>query len=80
MIIVTYFFILRPGEYTVSKSDITHFFLKDITFSCGCIVFGATSTEDNLQAKTFTTLTFTSYKKGVRGENIGHKVSGYPLL
>ena len=34
MIIITYFFLLHPGEYTESKSESTPFHLKDVSFSC----------------------------------------------
>ena len=46
-IIVAYFFLLRPGEYTGAKSDSTPLFMCDITFSCGQAVFGHTSDEQD---------------------------------
>ena len=80
MIIITYLFLLRPGEYTGFKSDITPLHLKDITFSCGYIVFATTATEGDLHAAHFVMLTFTTQKNGVRGKKVGHKASGDPLL
>ena len=67
MIMVLYLFLFHSGEYTGSKSDRTMFHLKDIAFSCGCSVLLATATEEDLQAATFVTLTFTTQKNGVRG-------------
>ena len=61
-IIFVYFFGLRLGEYTGSKSDSTLFYLEDITLSCGRIVFAATAMEEDLQAATFMTLAFTTHK------------------
>ena len=39
MIIIAYFFLLHPGEYTGEKSDSSPFRMCDITFSCGRAVF-----------------------------------------
>ena len=66
MIIITYFFLLRPGKYTVSKSESTLFCLKDTEFSCGQSVFAATATSGNLQSANIVTLTFTTHKNGIR--------------
>ena len=54
MIIITYLFLLRPGEHTVSKSESTIFHLKYTAYSCGLIVFEATNTEFNLSAGVMT--------------------------
>ena len=62
------------------KSESTPFSFEDIAFSCGCIIFAATAIEADLQAVTFMTITFMTQKNGVRGENIGHKAYGDPLL
>ena len=80
MIIITYLFLLRPGEHTVSKSESTIFHLKYTAYSCGLIVFEATNTEFNLQATNFVMPTFTTQKNGIRGYKIGHNASGDPLL
>ena len=68
MIIITYSFLLRPGEYRAPKSDITVFCLKDTTFSCGRSVFVATATEGDLQAANHD-------PEEWHQEKIGHKVS-----
>ena len=80
MIIITYLFLLRPGEHTVSKSESTIFHLKYTAYSCGLIVFEATNTEFKLQATNFVMPTFTTQKNGIRGYKIGHNASGDPLL
>ena len=61
MIIIAFFFLLRPGEYTGTKSDITPFFLSDVTFSVGRTLFdNATATDDEVAAATFVILTFST--------------------
>ena len=81
MIIIAFFFLLRPGEYTGTKSDSSPFRLSDVTFSVGRTVFDTeTATDNNLAAATFVILTFTTQKDGVRGEKIGHGATGDPLL
>ena len=81
MIIIAFFFLLRPGEYTASKSNSTPFRLCDVTFSVGRTVFdSATASEMELAAATFVILLFTDQKNGVRGEKIGQGATGDPLL
>ena len=81
MIIIAFFFLLRPGEYTGKKSDSSPFCLSDVTFSFGRAVFDtATATYNELAAATFVILIFTTQKNGVRGEKIGHGATGDPLL
>ena len=66
MIIIAFFFLLRPGEYTGTKSDSSPFRLSDVTFSVGHTVFDTeTVTDNNLAAATFVILTFTTQKNGV---------------
>ena len=81
MIIIAFFFLLQPGEYTGKKSDNSPFRLSDVTFSVGRTVFDpATATNNELAAATFLILAFTTQKNGVRGEKIGHGATGDPLL
>ena len=81
MIIVTFFFLLRPGEYTGTKSDSFPFRPANVTFSFGHTVFNtSTATDNDLAATTFVMLTFSTQKNGVRGGKIGHGATGYPLL
>ena len=75
MIIIAFSFLLRPGEYTGTKSDSAPFSLSDVTFSVGRTLFDsatATATNNELAAATFVILIFTTQKKGVHGEKIGH--------
>ena len=81
IITISYFFLIYPVKYTDSNSESTLFHLEDNAYSCGCIVFAATSTARDLQAANFVTLTFKTHKDGVRGGGgIRHKVFGDPLL
>ena len=68
MIIIAFFFLLRPGKYTGTKSDSSPFRLSDVTFSVGHTVFDTTtSTYNELAATTFVILKFSTQKNGVRG-------------
>ena len=69
IIIITYFFLLLPGEYMASKSYITLFRLEDTVFSCSHSVFAATGTEGDLQAAKFVTMKFKTQENGFRGRN-----------
>ena len=67
MIIIDFFFLLRPGEYTGTKSESTPFRLPYVTFSVGRTVFDtATTTDNELSPATFVILIFSTQKKGVR--------------
>ena len=81
MIIIAIFFLLRPGEYTGTKSDRSPFRLSDVTFSVGRTVFyTATATDNELAASIFVILIFTTQKNGMRGKRIGNRATGDPLL
>ena len=81
MIIIAFFFLLRPGEYTSTPSDTQPFKFKDLQ-----LLFGgnrlniATAPDTVLKAATFATLTFDLQKNGVRGEVVGHGLSGHPTV
>ena len=63
MIIISFFFLLRPGEYTCTKSDSAKFRLSDVTFNVGRTVFDtATAIDNELAAATFVMLIFTTQK------------------
>ena len=64
MIILAFFFLLRPGEYTNSQSDTTPFKLEDVQVFIGrrCLDLG-TCTEADLSSVTFISLTFTNVVK-----------------
>ena len=64
MIIIAFFFLLRPGEYTASTSDSTPFRLCDVTLSVGRTVFTSASSEADLLTAAFCILIFTTLKNG----------------
>jgi hypothetical protein len=79
MIIIAFFFLLRPGEYTDNNKDPfrladTQLFIGDTRLDLSC------SPESELKVATFASLTFTRQKNGVRGEVIGLACSGDPYL
>jgi hypothetical protein len=81
MISITFFFLLRPGEYTGTASDTTPFTLRDVQCWIGQQRYLATDIPlDDLSRITFVALTFTTQKNGVRGEVIGLGRSGNPAL
>ena len=86
MIQIAFFYLLRPGEYSVSTSindtQSTPFTLGSVQLFLGkntrlCL---ATSTNAQLLSATFSSLTFDNQKNGVRGEVIGLSTSGDPLV
>lgn len=81
MIILAFFFLLRPGEYCISPSDSTPFNLMDVQLFIGEQRLNlSTATTQQIQSATFATLTFTTQKNGVRGEVIGLGRSGDSVL
>jgi hypothetical protein len=81
MCCIAFFFLLRPGEYTISPGDSTPFRVCDVQFRQGTRrLHTMLSSEAELRTATFVTLTFTTQKNGVRGEVIGLGRSGHPQL
>jgi hypothetical protein len=79
MIGVAFFFLLRPGEYTGTKSDSAPFRLCDVKLYHGPVRLDPiTATDAALLSATFASLEFTTQKNGVRGEVIGLAHSGNP--
>ncbi|GFH55146.1 hypothetical protein CTEN210_11622 [Chaetoceros tenuissimus] len=77
MIIIAFFFLLRPGEYSYSNTDSDPFLLADVQFWIGHQRLNTmTATPTQLRQATFVSLTFTTQKNGVRGEVIGLSCSG----
>jgi hypothetical protein len=79
MIIITFFFLLRPGEYTDNNKDPfrltdTQLFIRDTRLPL------LTAPALELCLARFASLTFTSQKNGVRGKVIGLACSGNPYL
>ena len=80
MIILAFFFLLRPGEYTGPSKDAQPFRLCDVTLHVGNTKLDPSAASDSsLFGATFVTLEFTTQKNGVRGEVIGLGRSGDPL-
>jgi hypothetical protein len=76
MIVIAFFFLLRPGEYTVT-TDNSPFRLQDIQLRIGDQRLSwHSATEHQLLCATFATLEFTTQKNAVRGEVIGQGRSG----
>lgn len=81
MIIVAFFFLLRPGEYTDSPSDTTPFRFCDVQLMIGCIRLNImTCPVEELMQATSVCLTFTTQKNGVENEVIRQGRSGDPYL
>jgi hypothetical protein len=79
MIVIAFFFLLRPGEYTDNKKD--PFQLADTQLFIGkrrLPILTALAAE--LCQARFALLTFTSQKNGVPGKVIGLTCSGDPYL
>ena len=83
MVVLAFFFLLRPGEYTSGSksSDTTPFTQDDVQLFIGhrrlCLI---TTSDARLRRATFGTLEFTNQKNGVRGEVIGLGRSGSQTL
>jgi hypothetical protein len=77
MIALAFFFLLRPGEYTATKSESTPFEFKDAQLWQGMQKLNLrTASDSELLAASFGALTFDTQKNAVRGEVIGHARSG----
>ena len=77
MIVIAFFFLLRPGEYTGGSADGCPFRLRDIQLFIGSRRISlATAPVNELGAATSASLTFTNQKSGVRGEVINLGRSG----
>jgi len=83
MIILAFFFLLRPGEYTDNDGDTDKhpFLLEDVQLFIGDTRLNLlTDSDARLKQARFASLTFTDQKNGVRGEVIGLACSGDPVL
>lgn len=78
MIIIAFFFLMRPGEYCSSTSTYHHpFRLMDVELYLGSRRLNLrTATEQELLAATFVKITFSTQKNEVRGVQIGQSRSG----
>ena len=81
MIIIAFFFLLRPGEYTDSQSDTTPFTYANVQLFTGPLRLDLqSSTPAQLMAASSAALTFTTQKNGVENEVIKLGRSGDPFL
>jgi hypothetical protein len=81
LIIIAFFFLMRPGEYTAPTGDNTPFRMTDIQFYIGNRRVSANTTnQDDLSQANFVTFTFTTQKNCVRNEVIGLGRSGNPYV
>ena len=81
MIIIAFFFLLRPGEYTDSPSDTTPFTYANVQLFTGPLRLDLqSSTPAQLKAASSASLTFTTQKNGVENEVIKLGRSGDPFL
>jgi hypothetical protein len=89
MLILAFFFLLRPGEYSFTRNTTTPspharstpFRLCDTHFAHDATRLPwDTSTEAQLRSSTYAALEFTMQKNGVRGERIGLSRSGDPSI
>lgn len=81
MIIIAFFFLLRPGEYTDAPSDTTPFKFADVQLMIGHrrldLIY---ATDLELEQARSASLTFTTQKNGVENEVIRQCRSGHSYL
>jgi len=83
MIILAFFFLLRPGEYTDNDGDTNKhpFLLEDVQLFIGDTRLNLmTDPDSRLKQARFASLTFTTQKNGVRWEVIGLACSGDAVM
>ena len=77
MILIAFFFLMRPGEHTVTKEN-TPFKMKDIQFHVGMQRYNAATIPlELLHAANFVTYTYDTQKNAERNEAIGLGRSGH---
>lgn len=81
MVIIAFFFLLLPGEYTGSSRDDTLFQFANIQLFCGEHTLDhLTNSDHTLLTATSASLTFTMQKNGIQGKIVNHGLSGHPLM
>jgi hypothetical protein len=81
LLIIGFFYLLRPGEYTYDPKNNHPFRMCDVTFHTPSgPVNAATGSIDVLMSATKVLLNFTDQKNGVRDEAISHSDTPHPLL
>jgi hypothetical protein len=79
LIWLAFFFLLRPGEYTITGDAPHPFTLADVRLWHNTTpIDPLTAPPDILLSATFVVLIFTDQKNAVRGETVGHGRSGDP--
>jgi hypothetical protein len=77
LIWLAFFFLLRPGEYTITGTAPHPFTLADVRlWHHGTPIDPLTASPATLLSATFVILIFTDQKNAVRGEMVGHGRSG----
>ena len=83
LIVIAFFFLCRPGEYVPLQAETrsTPFRICDATFYAHATCLSAADAPLNdLELADYVTLTFNDQKNSTKGEQIGHGLSGDPLL
>jgi hypothetical protein len=82
LIIITFFFLLRPGKHSYEKKENHPFQLQDVSFQnpTGTTIAAVISVANILLATTKVHLQFTNQKNGVKGEHITHSNTTKVLL
>ena len=81
LLIIGFFFLLRPGEHTYLLRDNTPFRLEDVSFVYRNITYNAaTAPLPTIRAATATHLNFTNQKNGIKDEALTHHDNPEPLL
>jgi hypothetical protein len=80
MIAITFFFLLRPSEYTGTTSNDTPFQLQDMHLYIGTLRLDTMlCTDAKINAATSVSYTFTTQKNGTRNDKIVHGLSSTGL-
>jgi hypothetical protein len=75
MIVIAFFFLLRPGEYTGTASDETPFQLQDVNlYAQGRHLDVPTTSDADIGAAKSTSYTFTTQKNGHRSRKNGARI------
>jgi hypothetical protein len=80
MVMLAYYFVLRPGEYVVSSGELSAPFrlINAELFVNQRRLDWRQCTEADIEAATFVLLAFTNQKNSVCGKKIGHGRSRHP--
>lgn len=80
MITIAFYFLIRPGEYTGTKTDDHPFLIQDVSLHLGTRPLDTyTAPLHELEAATSVSYTFTRQKNGICNETISHGRSRHHL-